>query len=236
MPGQSMDSRIKWPLEALCVCATGLTMLLASGCVSVQPTALPTQSPSPTALPAQVDEAQVAVDTSPTLAVAASPVGTLEPVRLPSGECRLPAADWVQPRLDLDPGGDLRAALGCPVDATRDVFLAYQLYRRGRMVWREDTRQIYVLLTEGTWSVYPDTWDETQPEAGYYSPPPNLIEPKRGFGKVWRDQLGGPDAAISWAAAEELGVQGRWQTFEQGEAIDLDRLGVLILLADHSWR
>jgi hypothetical protein len=37
-----------------------------------------------------------------------------------------------------------------------------------------------------------DTWDESQPSGGGMGPKAGLYEPKRGFGRVWRDREGGP--------------------------------------------
>jgi hypothetical protein len=211
----------------------GITALIVvnAACSPTLTPSSPTRPPTWTPTPGESRAGTATATSVPT----APPTWTREANALHAVDC-LPPADWLQARLDIDPSGDLRAALGCPVDQPRAVFLAFQLYRRGRMVWREDTRQIYVLLTDGRWSVFDDTWDETEPESGYYPPPPNLVEPKRGFGKVWRDQLGGPDAAISWAVAEEIGVEGAWQSLQNGDAISLGQYGVLIVLADGTWK
>ncbi|HET7089527.1 MAG TPA: hypothetical protein VFL17_12835 [Anaerolineae bacterium] len=53
---------------------------------------------------------------------------------------------------------------------------------------------------------------------------------------MWRDQLGGPDAAVRWAVAEEIGGEGEWQSLQNGDAISLTRYGVLIVLADGTWK
>jgi len=104
------------------------------------------------------------------------------------------------------------------------------------MLWRKETLQIYVLSDAGRWSVYGDTWDETQPLSGGYTAPPGLFEPKRGFGKVWREKLGGPDAALGWAVEEERGVDGEGQDFARGIAFTDGQREVFVLLNDKTWK
>ena len=50
-----------------------------------------------------------------------------------------------------------------------------------------------------------------QPEGGTETPPaPNLFAPKRGFGKVWREQAG-VKAKIGWATTGEESFNGEAQ-------------------------
>lgn len=91
------------------------------------------------------------------------------------------------------------------------------------MLWRIDTGKIYVFsidgADEGHWQEYDDPWVE-----GKYPididpdiiPPPDLKQPKRGFGLIWREQLGGPKSAIGWALMEEEGLCAVIQPFEKG--------------------
>ncbi len=104
------------------------------------------------------------------------------------------------------------------------------------MLWRKETLQTYVLSEAGRWSVYGDTWDETQPISGGYTAPPGLFEPMRGFGKVWREKLGGPDAALGWAIEEERGVNGEGQDFARGIAFTDGQGEVFVLLNDKTWK
>ena len=99
---------------------------------------------------------------------------------------------------------DRRDRLGCAVEAEREVALAEQGFERGRMFWRGDNREIYVLRDDGTWRAFADTWQEGQPQDNPdLTAPPGLFQPKRGFGKVWREELGGPASQIGWAREEE---------------------------------
>jgi sugar lactone lactonase YvrE len=131
-----------------------------------------------------------------------------------------------------------RGRLGCALNEVK-VFTAEQPFENGFMFWREDTRQIYALHSEGTWEVFHDTWTEDQPKyscpdvAPSQSPP----TPLRGFGKVWCEQLGGPTAAIGWATDRELGFpDDRWVVCERGMMLWSDQWGILVLYGDGTWQ
>ena len=98
----------------------------------------------------------------------------------------------------------------------RDVALAIEAFESGEMIWRGDTLQITVLLRQGTWTLYNDTWVEGQPEQDpTIVAPAGLLQPKRGFGKVWRTY---PvvRSALGWALEQERGYTGPVQIFEHG--------------------
>jgi uncharacterized protein with LGFP repeats len=84
---------------------------------------------------------------------------------------------------------------------------AQQLFQNGMMLWREDTRQIWVIVhsSDGDQlSVFDDTYVEG--EADPTDTPPNtFFVPKRGFGKVWV-QTGGQKSQLGWATAPESQV------------------------------
>jgi hypothetical protein len=61
------------------------------------------------------------------------------------------------------------------------------------MIWRGDTRQIYVLYDEGRdrdYEVYQDTRNEGQSIEIEEVPPQGLLAPVRGFGTLWASELG----------------------------------------------
>jgi photosystem II stability/assembly factor-like uncharacterized protein len=140
---------------------------------------------------------------------------------------------------------DRRDRLGCPVEAEREVILAEEAFERGRMFWRGDSGEIYVLHDDHTWQAFADTWQEGQPQDDpNLTAPPGLFQPKRGFGKVWREELGGPASQIGWATEEERGGTGVVQAFGGGTIVWSDRgtarevagnLHLHILYADGSW-
>jgi DNA-binding beta-propeller fold protein YncE/photosystem II stability/assembly factor-like uncharacterized protein len=127
-------------------------------------------------------------------------------------------------------------ALGCPTGDEREVQMAQQTFERGEMLWREDERAVYVLQAGDGWQRYADMWQEGLPESDpAIAAPAGLQQPVRGFGKVWREQLGGPAAAVGWAKDREQGIKGHVQTWEGGATI---RLGgrQIVLLSDGEWR
>lgn len=131
------------------------------------------------------------------------------------------------------------ARLGCPTGPAVEVPAASQRFERGRMFWRSDTAQIYVLQsgTGGdTWSVFPDTWQEGQTDRDpTLRPPAGREQPIRGFGKVWRELLGGPLAPVGWAVEGEVGYGGQWQPFAGGVLLTAPEGKVYALFADGRW-
>ena len=91
----------------------------------------------------------------------------------------------------------------CPL--TQDhPWAAYEPFERGHMIWREDTREIYVLYDDGDYETYLDTWQEGDPVVIPGAPPPGLYAPVRGFGNLYASQ---PQVRerLGWATAEESG-------------------------------
>ena len=117
------------------------------------------------------------------------------------------------------PGG----ALGYATAAEQELWCAGQHFEHGPMMWLDELHEdhIYVLVygadeTSGTWQGHVSTWREGDPESGGLTPPEGLFEPIRGFGRLWREELGGPDAPVGWALAPEQGYVGNVQPFEHG--------------------
>ena len=128
----------------------------------------------------------------------------------------------------LEPVGEFREAwtseIGCPKDEEKVIWCAWQEFQDGYMLWRSDTKKIYVLSYEGadrgSWQEYDDPWVEgkypTDIDPDIIPPSEHLKQPKRGFGLVWREQLGGPKSDIGWARMEETGLCAVIQPFEEG--------------------
>ncbi len=113
------------------------------------------------------------------------------------------------------------ARLGCPQGPARQLPLAEQPFERGRMIWDSEEQEVTVLFASGRWQVFADTWREgiDPPYDPNLPPPPQ--QPVRGFGKVWREQLGGPETGVTgedigWATAPERAVAGWKQAFGGG--------------------
>lgn len=91
----------------------------------------------------------------------------------------------------------------CPLTQNH-VWAAYQPFEGGHMVWRSDTREIYVLYHNGDHETYADTWQESELIEIEGTPPPGLQAPVRGFGKLWASQPGASER-LGWATAAESG-------------------------------
>jgi|GEM_PF-933912 len=166
----------------------------------------PTPPPGPTAVPR----------TQPTLAACAIP----------------PAGSFARPYEEARTAGKLH----CPIAEAMSTRAAYQPFEYGQMFWRGDERAIYVLDADGTWARYPDSWDDSQPPADpARTPPLGLLQPVRGFGKVWRGPLGGPGASLGWALAGEQGYKMQVQPFAGGQMFAGPWGEVYVLYADSTW-
>jgi hypothetical protein len=94
-------------------------------------------------------------------------------------------------------------AVICPL--TRDTTsAAYQPFEGGQMVWRGDTREIYVLFNDGGYATFEDTWSEGEPVGIDETPPQGLLAPERGFGELWWNQPAVRER-LGWATAGEVG-------------------------------
>jgi serine/threonine-protein kinase len=132
----------------------------------------------------------------------------------------------------------VREKLGWAVEEEQSPPMAQEAFERGFMFWREDTRQIHVLHSEGTWQVFADTWTPDQPlySCPDVAPSESPPTPLSGFGKVWCERLGGPSAAIGWAKAAEEGYTGAAMEFERGLMLwSKDRI-IYVLFGDGTWR
>jgi hypothetical protein len=109
---------------------------------------------------------------------------------------------------------DAYIAPRCPLTHDR-VWAAYEPFERGHMVWREDTREIYVLYDDASFESYEDTWQEGVPVDVPGSPPPGLFAPVRGLGNLYaiyprlKERLG-------WATATEAGYTMTVETIPGG--------------------
>ncbi|MCB0046841.1 MAG: hypothetical protein KDD92_15560 [Caldilineaceae bacterium] len=168
---------------------------------------------------------------------AAAPTATLEPLPTPT-----PLPTFVpQPMTGEPPAGlyapaarfanlwradeDHQQAVGWGREAEEtSVSVVVQPFEHGLMIWREDSSQIYALW-EGAdgqhWRVVDDTFAEGEPELDpALSPPGGLLQPERGFGKVWRQDPGLRDA-LGWALVRESPDQAFIQPFERGLMFNL---------------
>lgn len=114
---------------------------------------------------------------------------------------------------------------GFPPITNAEVQVAEQVFEGGRMFWVQPVNQIWVMVVtnegRGQWLVYPDNFDETVDPATDPAlvPPEGLIQPERGFGKLWREN---PEVreALGWAVTPEFGYVSRYRYVPGGEIVD----------------
>jgi hypothetical protein len=130
---------------------------------------------------------------------------------------------------DLDLAGypDLEGKMGCAEGpATFDPVAINEFGDSPEtdrfMLWFSNDRLIYVLLPDGTWSIYDDTWDESQPEflcnpfGGEPASPPL---PRRGFGKLWCESMELQATLGPVPREERLCQHAVLQTFQTGKML-----------------
>lgn len=146
--------------------------------------------------------------------------------------CMIPPPATLSGVLAVDPV--LQSQIGCPLSiAATQSSGASQLFERGLMVYLAGTPgQIYSLSNDGTFRVFTDTWTSgVDPDSLGEVPPAGLLEPVRGFGKVWRTNLD-VRAALGWAVVPEAGDTVSILAFEHGRAIYLPGRAQTVLLVD----
>jgi hypothetical protein len=135
-----------------------------------------------------------------------------------------------------------QAALGCPLAiSASSVGSAYQPFQNGLMIWvsslgAQPQSAIYALYNNGTYQRFNDTFqDGVDPASSGASPPPNFLEPVRGFGKVWREQSSVRDT-LGWATTGESGSTAQVLMFERGEMVSVaGQTYILITGAPGTW-
>ncbi len=162
------------------------------------------------------------------------------PATYPPVNCPVPPPGGLADAFAADPS--LAPLVGCPQGSLINPVTAVQAFEHGSMIYVAGSPSlIYVLTLDGRFMVYQDTWTSGEPETGGETPPLGLIEPKRGFGKVWRDHLD-VRGSLGWAVTDEQGATGSVQPFDRGRAIFLPQRGLSYLLTDDpggvsgSWR
>jgi hypothetical protein len=194
---------------------------------SPTPSNTPTETPQPQALRSLAQLAAQATVLPPTFYPTIPVVGSVP--TLPVTTCLSPAPGGFNAVFISDP--TLNSQIGCPQGTATTVNSASQQFERGTMIWASGP--IYVLTSDGRYQKFDDTFVAgVDPESSFLSPPPGLLEPVRGFGKIWRNY---PDVrtTIGWASAAEVGGQTVMQRFDRGWMLDLTERGdVLILIED----
>jgi len=135
----------------------------------------------------------------------------------------------------------LRNRLGCPVEQENFVWSGEQTFENGYMFWRGDLSVIYALFSNGKFQQSVDTWTSAEPEWDTtIVAPPGLYQPKRGFGKYWREGVVPPASTVrntlGWATIEEQGLTASWQAYAGGLMLWSSSHGVFVLYYDnYTW-
>lgn len=201
--------------------------------VTDTPTATPSVTPKPptataTPTPRKAEGDAIVVDTAtptvtPTFTPSATPTAIATPTPL-GQNCSRSAGASFSPLWQK-----YRHLLGCPTSNQWTLsFMAEEVFQGGRMFWREDLDEIYVVfdrqadgteLYQGKWQTDPSwKWDGSYPHGTGLTPPPGMVEPIRGFGWVWRNKMNSANGPLGWALDVEHGFDnmGQVQMFEQG--------------------
>ncbi|MEL7234809.1 MAG: hypothetical protein AAGK74_09955, partial [Chloroflexota bacterium] len=103
-----------------------------------------------------------------------------------------------------------------PTETVAQVQVAEQVFENGRMFWVQPVSQIWVMVLDeegsGTWLRYEDTFEEgidSETDPAIVAPE-GLIQPERGFGKLWRTN---PDIreSLGWAITPEFGYISEYE-------------------------
>jgi len=129
------------------------------------------------------------------------------------------------------------AKLGWAVEGERSPEMAREDFERGRMIYAKDEGRIYLLHDNGVWQSFADTWSSVVPELDPgLVPPDGLLQPRFGFGKVWREQLRGTPRDPGWATTLEVGYVGAAMRFQRGTMLWSDEGLIYVLADDGTWK
>lgn len=110
------------------------------------------------------------------------------------------------------PATQVAATPAYPAPFQNNVSAVYQDFEKGVMIYLADRQAIWVFIdavydaqgevvptrNHGLWLAFPDTFQEGDPETDpTLTPPSGFQQPKRGFGKVWRENQNVRDA-LGW--------------------------------------
>jgi hypothetical protein len=201
-------------------------------------------TPVPTAVPTVPGPTAVPPTSVPPTAVPTTPVPTRTATPTPSPTPTLPACP-ITPLLGFgriwSTYPQVRDRLGCPVETEKSTWSAEETFVNGYMFWRGDLGVIYSLFSDKAFLQFVDTWTSAEPEWDTtIVPPAGLYQPKRGFGKVWREGDVPPASKVrdklSWATTEELGLMGSWQAYAGGLMLWSSTHGIFVLYYDnYTW-
>jgi hypothetical protein len=178
-------------------------------------------TPDPNSILITVTPPEVAAAPSPTIDPSAGvPPATLTPT--PTTGAPLQAV------ITATPPGPTPTLSAFPTETRAELYVAQQDFEGGYMFWISTQQVIWVLLKAadnpdaGEWRIYQDTYLDTEPEIDPTLTPPGdaLYQPRRGFGKLWRETSGLRDA-LGWATTPELALNTVY-VYQPGGTLDAE--------------
>jgi len=102
-----------------------------------------------------------------------------------------------------------------PTPTLSQIQVAEQVFERGRLMWIQPRKQIWVMVDDGTgkgtWSVFEDTFQDGETEFDpSLVPPEGMYQPERGFGKLWRENQT-VNEALGWGVTPEFGYVSNYE-------------------------
>ncbi len=114
-----------------------------------------------------------------------------------------------------------------PTPVETQIQVAEQVFQGGRMFWLQPTKDIWVMINDagttetGTWRIYEDTFVEGEAEIDPdLTPPVDGIQPRRGFGRLWREH-DDIRTGLGWGTTPEFGFVTRYE-YRAGGYLDTD--------------
>lgn len=165
-------------------------------------------SPQTTPFENAASAATADVQSAPTQTVTSTPLASLT--------ATLTQNTALTTNVGITPAAPTALPANFPTPLAVQIQVVEQLFENGRMFWLEPTKEVWILIvTEeggGDWAVYQDTFQDGETESDPALTPPNdtLIQPVRGFGKLWREV---PDLreTLGWAVTPEFGFLSNYE-------------------------
>lgn len=131
---------------------------------------------------------------------------------------------------ETDASGGALVSAGTPALPTpviTQIQVAEQVFQGGRMFWVQPSKDIWVMINEsgstetGTWMIFEDTFEEGEPEIDPdLTPPVDGVQPRRGFGLLWRENET-VRTALGWGTTPEFGFVTNYE-YRSGGYLDSD--------------
>lgn len=120
---------------------------------------------------------------------------------------------------------NVQATPAMPTPVITQIQVAEQVFQGGRMFWVMPTGAIWVMLNDagttetGTWMIFEDTFEEGEAEIDPdLTPPVDGIQPRRGFGKLWRENED-IRTGLGWGTTPEFGFVTNYE-YRSGGYLD----------------